>query len=411
MSALHTLLVACHSLDVSRLGWQPLRAPNVGRAPLAAVRAAESPLEVDVAVIGGGPAGYLMATLMAEKHAHAVALVDPAPQADWPNNYGVWRDEWEALAGRLQMPELLSECVHREWGVTDTYFGGSYGTEWGERTRLNRAYVQVGRLALKRYLARRLESSGTATVIPASLDATRISSNLFDANLVHDARGSSLSLTDGSSVRAKVVIDATGFESRLVAREADEVASLWKPLSPGYQIAYGFAVDIEGDIGPYAAEAMTLFDYRTDHFEAAAARGGAAEAAQLRDAEDRPSFMYAMPQGPVDGKPGVQRVFFEETSLVGRGARRLEFAELKKRAAVRLAHLGINVIEGSVHEEEYCYIPVRPRPLPPATSSPLSPTPQSRRWVDLCLTSRSVSSPSAAPRPPSILQPATSSAE
>ena len=33
------------------------------------------------------------------------------------------------------------------------------------------------------------------------------------------------------------------------------------------QIAYGFACELEDGIGPYDQAAMTLFDYRTDHFE------------------------------------------------------------------------------------------------------------------------------------------------
>lgn len=109
-------------------------------------------------------------------------------------------------------------------------------------------------------------------------------------------------------------------------------------------------------IGPYAVEAMTLFDYRTDHLEAAAARGGAAEVAALADAESRPSFMYVMPEGGVED--GCVRAFFEETSLVGRGGRRLEFSTLKQRALARLAHLGMTIKPGSVTEEEYCYIPM-----------------------------------------------------
>merc|ERR1712216_365510 len=106
---------------------------------------------------------------------------------------------------------------------------------------------------------------------------------------------------------------------------------------------------------------MTLFDYRTDHFEAAVmnatdavAKADAEKA--LRDAELRPSFMYVMPYGPTGD--GYIRAFFEETSLVGRGERRLEFSTLKERALLRLKHLGLVVRDGSIQEEEYCYIPM-----------------------------------------------------
>jgi lycopene beta-cyclase len=65
-------------------------------------------------------------------------------------------------------------------------------------------------------------------------------------------------------------------------------------------------------------------------------------------------FMYTMPLGVLaDGK---YRVFFEETSLVGRGSRRLSFEECKSRAYERLKYHNINVL--GVEEEEYCYIPM-----------------------------------------------------
>ena len=87
---------------------------------------------------------------------------------------------------------------------------------------------------------------------------------------------------------------------------------------------------------------MTLFDYRTDHLEGTSL---------LADAEDRPSFVYTMPTED-DG------VFFEETSLVGRDERRLEFETLRQRLLKRLEFHGIKYDESTVREEEYCYIPM-----------------------------------------------------
>jgi lycopene beta-cyclase len=65
--------------------------------------------------------------------------------------------------------------------------------------------------------------------------------------------------------------------------------------------------------------------------------------------------MYVMPLS-ANKENGTHRVFWEETSLVGRGSRRLTFAECKKRAYQRLKFHGINVL--GVEEEEYCYIPM-----------------------------------------------------
>lgn len=315
-------------------------------------REAAADFEVDVAVVGGGPAGYAISALMADTHGHSVVLVDPEPDALWPNNYGEWKDEWQTLSRRLEMPELM-DCVLNEWPVTDCYFGGSYDTPWDERTRLQRSYVQVDRQALKGLLRTRLlEGAGSGAIVAARLDARLRAPNVFDGGLVHDAKGSKLRLSTGQEIRASVVVDATGFESKLVAREDYQLSGAWAASRPGYQIAYGCSVEVAGGsdgAGPYDTGAMTLFDYRTDHFSNDTAWSSKAEA--------MPTFVYAMPQG-ADLDSGNHRIFFEETSLVGRDDRRLSFAECKRRLQRRFEHLGIQVVPGSIEEEEFCYIPM-----------------------------------------------------
>jgi lycopene beta-cyclase len=304
--------------------------------------------EYDVAVIGGGPAGYVMAALLA-RNKHKVALIDPRPLTPWPNNYGSWRAEWEALASKLKMPELL-ECVNKHWAVTDFYFGGSFEMPADQRTRVDRPYLQVNRRALKKMLQQK-HVAGGVELIEGLVTANAVNVNLFDGDLVHDASGSSVTVspTGGGEpviIRASVVVDATGFESRLTLRDAPESGGLWKEIPPGYQIAYGLCVDVEGGaLGPYASEAMTLFDYRTDHL---------AGTELYDDGDERPSFVYVMPVGEGPGK----EIFFEETSLVGRGERRLEFATLKKRLERRLAFHGIKYDPTKILDEEYCYIPM-----------------------------------------------------
>ena len=56
-------------------------------------------------------------------------------------------------------------------------------------------------------------------------------------------------------------------------------------------------------------------------------------------------------------------MFFEETSLVGRDERRLEFKTLQRRLEQRLAFLGIKYDPSSRREEESAL-----RGLPPATA-------------------------------------------
>jgi lycopene beta-cyclase len=158
--------------------------------------------------------------------------------------------------------------------------------------------------------------------------------------------GSVLTLENGDKVRCKLLIDASGLESRLVAKETPMLArNSEQELATGYQIAYGFLAHVSS-LGPYNDKAMTLFDYRTDHL--------AEGSSDLKDACSRPTFMYAMPLRALPD--GSHLCFFEETSLVGRGPRRLSFEECQSRAMKRLAFHGITVL--GIEEEEYCYIPM-----------------------------------------------------
>ena len=97
------------------------RPHSLGRKRAPHPRASESPpAEVDVAVIGGGPAAYTIAALLSRDE-HSVALIDPAPDGEWPNNYGSWRVEWEVrrLRHRQPPPPRHHTCgsprVHRRW--------------------------------------------------------------------------------------------------------------------------------------------------------------------------------------------------------------------------------------------------------------------------------------------------------
>merc|ERR1712232_924488 len=118
-------------------------------------------------------------------------------------------------------------------------------------------------------------------------------------------------------VRTKMLVDATGHETKIVLRNTRD-----HYLPPGFQIAYGALVEVDeskvqdkSKIGPYDKEAMTLFDYRTDHFDPS-------DEDSVTKAETAPTFMYAM---PLEGN----QIFFEETSLVARPAVSLQ--ECKER--------------------------------------------------------------------------------
>jgi lycopene beta-cyclase len=296
----------------------------------------------DVLVLGSGPAGRSIATLLGSSL--NVILADQNLDREWPPNYGVWRDEWDAVLERYSNLDRTKygECIDREWQVTDCFFGGSFNIPTTQRTRLERPYCRVDRTALRKAL-----NPGNYRELRANHVSKAIGVNLYEpaGSLVHDKEGATIILKskDGSEsvVRTKLVVDTTGHETQLVLR--DTRAAGHRP--PGFQIAYGCLVEVtedsmlDGKIGPYDMEAMTLFDYRTDHFDG--------DEVALRNAAKSPTFMYAM---PLKGN----RIFFEETSLVARPA--MSFQECKDRCFRRLKHLGIDVIK--LEEEEFCYIPM-----------------------------------------------------
>ncbi|KAJ1459724.1 lycopene cyclase protein-domain-containing protein [Pelagophyceae sp. CCMP2097] len=282
--------------------------------------AVEATAFYDVAVVGAGPAGSVIGWALAERHGKSVVMIDSAVDAKWPNNYGVWRKEWEALAALLPELDLLS-CVSHSWKQTDCFFGGSWGVDVAERTRLDIPYFRIDRVKLKDKLRSRAAQFGVQCV------SERVSA------VRHDAAGTELDLVSGGTVRAFSVVDASGGESFLTPqRIADEP-------QPGYQIAFGIECLVDNH-NAYDKESMLLFDYRTDHLTPA-------------EQKDSPTFMYAMPLG-VDEKTGLKRVFFEETSLVARPA--LSVKECERRCYARLKHLGISVKE--VEDFELCYIPM-----------------------------------------------------
>eukprot|EP00579_Thalassiosira_antarctica_P000481 CAMPEP_0201866626 /NCGR_PEP_ID=MMETSP0902-20130614/1139_1 /ASSEMBLY_ACC=CAM_ASM_000551 /TAXON_ID=420261 /ORGANISM="Thalassiosira antarctica, Strain CCMP982" /LENGTH=622 /DNA_ID=CAMNT_0048391631 /DNA_START=68 /DNA_END=1936 /DNA_ORIENTATION=+ len=321
--------------------------------------------ECDVLVLGSGPAARAIATLLASPATDGsfdILVADANYDRGWIPNYGVWQDEWESiqkLFASYQQP-LGTECVDRLWKVTDCFFGGSFDIPVENRERLDRPYCRVDKNALKRTLSPKdevetqNEGEGAAKyrVTRANHMSRATSVNIYSpaGSMVHDESGTTILLEskDGevTQVRAKLIVDCTGHESRIVLKD-----DRMKSIPPGFQIAYGLLATVDETnvpdtdfVGPYSKEAMTLFDYRTDHFPE--------NSNELSKAENAPTFMYAMPLES-------NRIFFEETSLVARPA--LSFQECKDRCLTRLKHLGITITD--IEEEEFCYIPMG-GPLP-----------------------------------------------
>ncbi|KAH0659592.1 hypothetical protein KY289_028340 [Solanum tuberosum] len=269
--------------------------PNSGRA------------QFDVIIIGAGPAGLRLAEQVS-KYGIKVCCVDPSPLSMWPNNYGVWVDEFENLG--------LEDCLDHKWPMACVHIN-DHKTKY-----LGRPYGRVSRKKLK---LRLLNSCVENRVKFYKAKVWKVEHEEFESSIVCD---------DGKKIRGSLVVDASGFASDFIEYD--------KPRNHGYQIAHGVLVEVDNH--PFDLDKMVLMDWRDSHL-------GNEPYLRVNNSKE-PTFLYAMPFDK-------NLVFLEETSLVSRPV--LSYMEVKRRMVARLRHLGIKV--RSVIEEEKCVIPMG-GPLP-----------------------------------------------
>ncbi|KAK8960534.1 hypothetical protein KSP40_PGU008761 [Platanthera guangdongensis] len=262
---------------------------------------------VDLAVVGGGPAGLAIAQRVAEAGL-SVCSIDPFPNLVWPNNYGVWVDEFAAM-------DLL-DCLDATWASASVHIDDV------ACKHLSRPYARVNRRQLKSRMLAACLSNGVCFHQSKVL------------NVVHEDSRSILFCTDAVAIPAAVVLDATGFSRCLVRYQ--------KPYNPGYQVAYGVLAEVEDH--PFELDRMVFMDWRDSHLDR--------NPELKRRNAAFPTFLYAMPFSS-------DRIFLEETSLVARPGLAME--DIQERMALRLSHLGIRV--KLIEEDERCVIPMG-GPLP-----------------------------------------------
>ncbi|KAF8397924.1 hypothetical protein HHK36_016850 [Tetracentron sinense] len=261
----------------------------------------------DVIIIGTGPAGLRLAERVS-MYGVKVCCIDPSPLSIWPNNYGVWFDEFESMG--------LEDCLDKTWPMTTVYIDE-------EKTKyLDRPYSRVSRNGLKTKLIEGCVSHGVEF---HKAKAWEVAHQEFESSVICD---------DGYELKGSLIVDASGFTSTFVKYN--------KPRNHGYQIAHGILAEVEDH--PFDLDKMVLMDWRDSHM---------GSEPYLRPSNDKlPTFLYVM---PFDSN----LVFLEETSLVSRPV--LSYKEVKKRMVARLRHLGIRVKR--VIEDEKCLIPMG-GPLP-----------------------------------------------
>jgi len=260
----------------------------------------------DVLVIGAGPAGLAMATALSQRGLSVEGLNATAATKPWPNTYGLWVDELEALG--------MEKYLWKSWKKTTAYMG--------DRTiPLNRDYGLIDRETLQGDWLAQSQQSGIKWHQGKA------------ASVKHGSKLSEVTDEAGNTYSARLVVDTSGHNPALVRRVPQT-----KPIA--YQAAYGIVGRFSAP--PVESGQMVLMDYRDDH---------------LPDPEKRlpPTFLYAMDLG--------QDIYFvEETSLAHVPG--IPMDTLERRLHQRLAHRGVKVVEE--HHVERCLFPMN-MPLPDLT--------------------------------------------
>jgi lycopene cyclase-like protein len=266
--------------------------------------------EPELWIVGAGPAAVILAEACVARGI-SIGLVAPDPEAPWQPNYGLWIDDAEALG--------VGALIGPRWARAEACFAGVTHT-------LERGYGLLDDRRLQLEALARCRAGG-ATIVDARVQA-----------IEHDDEGVTLELDDGQRLRARLVVDASGYASPFIELQAGS-----EPGSgPGHQVAWGELWAVEG---PRSAELMTFMDWTETGPEE-------------RDEELPPTFLYAMPLP--EG-----RLFVEETILTAHLDEHPSayFEPLARRLHRRLDRLGIVRSGAAPIEVERCIIPMG-GPLP-----------------------------------------------
>jgi lycopene cyclase-like protein len=264
-------------------------------------------LKHDVVVLGAGPAALCIAAALAERGVAVQGLAPEDPAAPWPNTYGIWGPEVDALG--------LGHLLGHRWRDTRSYFGDRLATP---AVQHGIDYGLFDKTALQQHWWRPCEQAGLVWHRGRA------------ASIEHNPQGSVVITEAGERLTARLVIDASGHHSPFVQRPDEG------PVAG--QAAYGIVGRFSAP--PVDPGRFVLMDYRCDHLSEAERRCGP------------PTFLYAMDFG--------EGVFFaEETSLALAPA--VPYDVLKDRLLRRLALRGITVEQ--VQHEEFCLFPMN-LPLP-----------------------------------------------
>lgn len=289
----------------------------------------------DVVICGAGPGGLLLASEICRIQQQQrqnengsqygsltpplrMAVIDPALDQPWPNNYGIWMDEADYLGH--------PDCVEKVWKEVDVIFD-----ETTPVVTLTRPYGRVDRTRFKAKLLNTInngykQDNPNVQMMPG-FKATRVQHYPDQPSTV-----SVLNVKTGQQqdLQALLVVDATGFSRQFVKHDTK--------FDPGFQVTYGARFRVK-NLGPYSVDRMVLMDYSEGHLH---------HNPSMVHSNDRfPSFLYALPLAE-------DELFLEETVLVSRPA--ASSKDLQARLYERMKVLGVEHLE--ILEDERAAIPM-----------------------------------------------------
>ncbi len=257
--------------------------------------------------MGAGPAALCIAAELVQQGLNIQAIASKSPLEPWPNTYGIWASELEAL----NMQELLKY----RWKDTVSFFGDGLSKKGNVCTNHCLDYGLFNSINFQEALLERCNGLSWQVETVKKIEFSERETVVF--------------CTSGKKYFARLVIDASGHKSPFIKRpKHDQIAE---------QAAYGVVGKFSS--APVKKNRFVLMDFRSDHLTA-------------NQLIEPPSFLYAMDLG--DGN-----YFVEETSLACFPP--VSFESLKKRLNSRLSSKGIQ-IEEIIHEE-HCLFPMN-LPLP-----------------------------------------------
>ena len=269
-------------------------------------------LAFDLLVVGAGPAALAIAAELAEQGLAVAVLAAIDPSDPWPNTYGIWGDEVDALG--------LGHLLEHRWSYTCSYFGSGSSDPAdpaNSPTRHGRDYGLFDKTRLQQFWLERCEAAGVQWIRGLAQE------------LSHGSGRSQVTTAAGEVLEARLVLDASGHKAVFVQRpDRGPVAG---------QAAYGVVGRFTAP--PVEPGQFVLMDYRCDHLSP-------------EERSEPPTFLYAMDLGQ-------GRFFVEETSLAL--APPVPYATLKQRLERRLDHRGVAIEQ--VEHEECCLFPMN-LPLP-----------------------------------------------